>query len=133
MKKTILTGALFALVASMTGCYDFNRQQNELDAESKGKQILLEAESSKKAKIEEAKASNESSKLDAQTKITRAEANAKATLINAEAKAKSIKIISEAIKNNPDYIQYLMVDGMYNHGKTIYIPTEAGLPILERK
>ncbi len=133
MKKIIYTGVLFAAIMTLTGCYEFNRRQNELDAESKGKQILLEAESSKKAKIEEAKASNESAKLDAQTKLIRAEANAKATLINAEAKAKSIGIVSNAVKNNPDYIKYLMVDGMYNHGKTIYIPTEAGLPILERK
>ena len=133
MKRVIYTGALLALIAPITGCYDFNRQQNELDAESKGKQILLEAESSKKAKIEEAKASNESAKLDAQTKLIRAEANARATLINAEAKAKAIVIVSNAVKNNPDYIKYLMVDGMYNHGKTIYIPTEAGLPIIERK
>ena len=133
MKKGVIYLGLFITVFSMSSCYDFNRRQNELDAESKGKATLLEAESSKKAKIEEAKANLESSKLEAQTKMIRAKANADAAIINAEAKAKSIKTVSEAVKSNPDYLKYLMIDGMYNHGKTIYIPTEAGLPIIERK
>jgi len=132
MKKQIMLIAFIAL-GSLTSCYDFNRRQNELDAESNGKATLLEAESSKKAKIEEAKANLESAKLDAQTKMIRAKADAEATIIRIEAKAKAVRTMSDAVRNNPDYLKYLMIDGMYNHGRTIYIPTEAGLPIIERK
>lgn len=125
----MLIVALMGLMA--TSCYDFNREQREKDAESNGRATLLEAESSKKAKIEEAKADLESAKLNAETKVTDAEADAKASIIRAKAKAESMKIVSESITEN--YIRYVMVDGMYNHGNTIYVPTEAGVPIIQRK
>lgn len=100
MKKVVYLIAIIIATGSLTSCYDFNRQQNQLDAESRGKEILLEAESSKKAKIEEAKANYESAKLEAQTKVTRAEANAQEKLIsakaNAEAKLMNAKAEAEA-------------------------------------
>jgi hypothetical protein len=133
MKKTFKIVAVILAIGSLTSCYDFNRQQERLDRENDGKGILMKARYEKQARIEEAKANYESAKLEAQTKQIRAEANSKAKAIEALAKAKAIKFVSDAIQNNPDYIKYIMVDGMYNHGKTIYIPTEAGLPIIERK
>lgn len=48
MKKQVIAIALIISAGSLTSCYDFNRKQNELDAESNGRAILLEAESSKK-------------------------------------------------------------------------------------
>lgn len=119
MKKVLLlllTGLLF------TSCYDFDREQAEKDATSQGKRILLKAESSKKAKIETAKADLEASKLEAETR-----------LIEAEAKAKAINAVSKALKDNPDYLRYLAIQGMSKGGNRIYIPTEAGIPILEAK
>jgi hypothetical protein len=133
MKKTFKIVAVILAIGSLTSCYDFNRKQERLDRENEGKGILMKAKYEKQAKIEEAKANYESAKLEAQTKQIRAESNSKANAIEALAKAKAIKFVSDAIQNNPDYIKYIMVDGMYNHGKTIYIPTEAGLPIIERK
>jgi regulator of protease activity HflC (stomatin/prohibitin superfamily) len=133
MKTTIKTVAVLLTAMSLTSCYDFNRHQDELDAQSQGKQILLKAESSKKAKIEEAKADFESAQLDAKTKVITANSNAEAKLIESQAKAKSIDIISKAISTNPDYIKYMMVEGMYNNNKTVYVPTEANIPIIERK
>lgn len=127
MKKFIL---VVALGLPLTSCYQFNREQREKDAESKGRAILFEAESSKKAKIEEAKADLESAKLDKETIEIKAQALAKKVEIDAEAKAQAIEKISEAIRKNPEYLKYLAVDGMYNHGNTIFIPTESGNPII---
>lgn len=134
MKKQILPVALFILCGlSLSSCYDFNREQAEKDAESKGKQTLLEAESSKKAKIEEAKADLESAKLDAETKKVRAEADATAQIIRSKAKAEAIQIEAEAIGGKEQYLKMKQIEAMYTKGKFVYIPTEAGLPILEAK
>ena len=119
-------------VMTLTSCYDFNREQAEKDAESKGKQTLLEAESSKKATIEESKAKKESAALEAETKLIQAKAAADALKIKSEADAKAIKVISNAIKDNPEYLKYKTIEAM-RYGKTIYIPTESSLPITERK
>lgn len=132
---------LIALVAiTTTSCYDFNRDQAEKDAESKGKQTLLEAESSKKAKIEEAKADLESAKLNAESveinakanakkKIMEAEARAKSMEVEAKAKAEAIKVISEQLQNNPAYLKYKQVEALKGN-KSIFVPTEGNMPIL---
>lgn len=88
-----------------------------------GKAILKEAESSRKAQIEEAKANLESQKL-----------NAKAEVERAKGAAKAIKL--EGGKLTPEYIKYRWVMQMERQGTApdkIYIPTEAGLPILEAR
>ena len=71
------------------------------------------------AKIEEAKANLESEKLNAQSEVERAKGAAKAIEI-------------EGGSLTPEYIQYLWIRQLdLSASKTIYIPTEAGLPILE--
>ncbi len=76
MKKVTKSMIFLIAATSMTSCYDFNRKQRELDAESNGRAILLEAESSKKAMIEEAKAKNAAATLEAEAKIKIAKAEA---------------------------------------------------------
>ena len=130
MKKvTILASVL--MMFGLTSCYDFNREQNEKDAESNGRAILLEAESSKKAQIETAKAEKESATLLGEARIIEAEAKAKAMIIHSKAKVEAIGIESKAIDGKSDYMKYKSIEAMYQSGKFIYIPTEAGLPILE--
>lgn len=132
------------LVLSMTSCYDFNREQAEKDAESQGKQVLYEAEYSKQAKVEQAKADYESAKLDAETKQLVAEADAKASITTAEGDAKITLITAKAIEEKTkllinvfggadNYLKYLMITGLNQSTNKVYIPTEAGLPILEAK
>lgn len=89
-------------------------------AQMNGKAQLSEAEFSKQVKYEEAKANLESQKLNAQAEIERAKGAAKAIEI-------------ENGKLTENYIRYLWVRQQDNlNDKTvIYIPTEAGLPILE--
>ena len=59
--------------------------------------------------------------------------NKEAAIIEAEAVADSIKTIGSRLKGNIEYLQWQWIDMMNNRdsGDTIYVPTEAGLPILE--
>lgn len=134
MKKvTITLGLLVAL--GLTSCYDFSREQDEKDAVTAGKSILYKAEFSKKAKVEQAKADFESAKLEADTRLIEAEANAKAKLIEASARARAINVVGIALKSNPEYLKFQMIEGMfrYKSDKTVYVPTEANLPIILNK
>ncbi len=119
---------------SLSSCWDFNREQDFKDAENQGKSILVKAESEKKALIEQAKAENESATLQAEAKIKIAKAEAQAEIERAKGVSEANKIIGESMKNNKEYLEYLKVDAMRTaKGDRIYIPTEAGLPILEAK
>lgn len=133
MKKASFIFSVLAIF-SLTSCWQFNRDQAEKDAESKGKQILLEAESSKKALIETAKAENESATLNAEAKIKIAKAEAAAEIERAKGVAEANRIIGESLKGNEGYLRYLWITGIKDgKGERIYIPTEAGMPILEAK
>jgi regulator of protease activity HflC (stomatin/prohibitin superfamily) len=131
MKKLTITLGLFVALG-LTSCYDFDREQTEKDAVTAGKSILFKAEFSKKAKVEQAKADFESAKLEADTRIIEAEALAKAKLIEANAKSKAIEVVGNSLKSNPEYLKFQMIEGMYRYksDKTVYVPTEANLPII---
>ena len=87
----------------------------------KGRAELAQAEQNRQIKIEEAKANLEAEKLNAQAEVVRAQGAAEA-----------IKIENGSL--TPTYIQYLWVRQQNSAAnKVIYIPTEAGLPILEAK
>lgn len=87
----------------------------------KGEAQLREAEYSKQVQIEEAKANLEAEKLNAQAEVERAKGMAEAMEI-------------EGGKLTDEYVKYLWVKTMAGQEKsTIYIPTEASLPLLEAK
>jgi len=102
--KKIKVLLLIAVAFSVTGCWDFSREQDYKDAENKGKSILVQAESEKKAMIEDAKAKYESAKLNAQTKIEIAKADATARIMNAESQAKANKMLNESI--TPEILEF---------------------------
>ena len=84
-----------------------------------GRAQLAEAEWSKKVQVEQAKANLDAEKLNAQAEVERAKGMAEA-----------IRIEGGALTST--YIQYLWVrQNTFNDKTTIYIPTEANLPILE--
>ena len=90
-------------------------------AKNEGKAAMAEAEENRKIAIEEGKANLEVQKL-----------NSEAEVIRAEGMAKAIEI--ENGKLTSLYIHYLWVRNIDKmDGEKIYIPTEAGLPILEAK
>lgn len=137
MKTTnlFLLTILITTLSSCGGCYrQYSREQDMHDLEYKGRGALLEAEQSKRILIEEAKAKEEAAILQAKAKITIAKAEAEAEIERAKGVAEANKIIGESLKGNDAYLRYLWITGLHDGtGERIYIPTEAGLPILEAK
>ena len=115
----ILTG-LFLVVGGVGSCMYIRPKYNVWSQEMDGKAEFAKAEQNRKIKIEEAKANLEAEKLNAQAEIERAKGAAEA-----------IRIENGSI--TPAYIQYLWVrqQNANTNNKIIYIPTEAGLPVLE--
>jgi regulator of protease activity HflC (stomatin/prohibitin superfamily) len=87
-----------------------------------GKAALMEAESTRQVRVLEAKAKMDSASLEAKAEIERAKGVAEAN-----------KIIGDSLKDNPRYLQYLYITGLQegsaNGNRTIYVPTEGGLPV----
>lgn len=131
MKKLIL---LLALSLSLTSCWQFNRDQSYKDAENHGKSILIEAKSSRLALVETAKAKNESATLNAEARVKIAKAEAQAEIERAYGVAKANEIIGQSLKGNNEYLTYLKIQAIKDGDNSkIYIPTEAGMPILEAR
>ena len=106
---TLAIVALFLITGGIGGCMYIRPKYNVWKQEMEGK-----------AEFAKAKANLEAEKLNAQAEIERAKGAAEA-----------IRIENGSI--TPTYIQYLWVrqQNAQTNNKIIYIPTEAGLPILE--
>ena len=118
---TLLTfGAVTLLCLGLWGCPQWNVYQSRLSGEAQ----LAEAESNRKIAIAEAEAKKES-----------AQALSEAEIIRAKGVAEANKIIGDSLKQNEGYLRYLYIQSLSESetkgNKVIYIPTEAGLPILE--
>ena len=116
----IIVTALFIVSGGIGGCMYGMPKYRVWQQEMSGKAEFAKAEQNRKIKIEEAKANLEAEKLNAQAEIERAKGAAEA-----------IRIENGSI--TPAYIQYLWVrqQNATTNNKIIYIPTEAGLPVLE--
>lgn len=88
-------------------------------ATQSGKAEFAQAEQNRQITILEANAKKESATLLAQAEIERA-----------KGVAESNKIIGDSLKGNDAYLRYLWIDTL-GENDIIYVPTEAGLPILE--
>ncbi len=122
MKKIVLC-VLFLLNNGCGVWYaEWQGEIKKAELKANGEAALLESESSKKISIEGAKAQLESAKLLAQAEVERARGVAEAN-----------KIVGDSLKGNEAYLKYLYIDGLKDKDNvtTIYVPTEAGLPILE--
>lgn len=90
-------------------------------AQQDGKAELAQAEQNRQIAIKEAEANLESEKLNALAEIERAKGVAEAN-----------KIIGESLQDSEAYLRYLWIQGLQDgSSETIYIPTEANLPLLE--
>lgn len=116
----LIVTALFLIIGGVGSCMYIRPRYNVWSQEMDGKAEFAKAEQNRKIKIEEAKANLEAEKLNAQAEIERAKGAAEA-----------IRIENGSI--TPAYIQYLWVrqQNANTNNKIIYIPTEAGLPVLE--
>jgi regulator of protease activity HflC (stomatin/prohibitin superfamily) len=90
-------------------------------ASNEGKAELAQAQSNRQIRI-----------LEAHAKREAAQELCEAEVIRAEGVARANQIIGDSLKGNEAYLRYLWIDGL-SHGtsQVVYIPTEAGLPILE--
>lgn len=108
---------LIILLLSLWGCPNYKVYQQNLEGEAE----LARATQNRQIAIQEAQAKKESAHDLAQAEIIRAEGVAKAN-----------QIIGQSLKENEAYLRYLWIDNMdKTQNQVIYIPTEAGLPILE--
>jgi len=114
----LLGVALMVLVGGMMwGIPQYRVYNSRLTGEAEFKR----AEQNRKIKIEEAKAVKEAAALLGEAEVARAKGVAEAN-----------KIIGDSLKGNEAYLRYLWIDGLKsNEQQIIYVPTEAGLPILE--
>lgn len=105
------------VIGGMYGCPVYNVYQQRLAGEAQ----LAKAEYSKRVAVQEAQAKMDSAKLLAQAEVSRAEGVAQAN-----------KIIGDSLKQNESYLRYLWITEVAgNQHATVYIPTEANMPILE--
>lgn len=104
------------------GCWavpQYNVYSNKMAGEAR----LAEAESSREIKVREAKAAYDS-----------ADYTAKAEIRKAQGAAEANRIMAESLGGAEGYLRWKYIDMLENtadRSTTIYIPTEAGLPILE--
>lgn len=110
---------LFLGAVGMWGCPKYNVYSQRME----GQALLAHAQSSKEVAVAEAKAKMESASLLADAEVARAKGVAQAN-----------KIIGESLKGNDAYLRYLWIQNLENsdaQGQVIYVPTEAGLPLME--
>jgi len=70
--------------------------------------------------------------LEAESKLEAAKSLANAEIERAKGVAKANEIIGESLKNNESYLRWLWIENLdKGNNSVIYVPTEAGLPILE--
>lgn len=119
----ISTIVLFVLAGAtalmMWGCPRYEVYQQSL----KGEAELARAMQNRQIKTQEAQAAKDSAKLLGEAEVERAVGVAEAN-----------RIIGESLHNNEAYLRYLWINGLHEKGSAptvIYVPTEAGLPILE--
>jgi len=123
--KKMVTGIVSLIVvaaATMALLLGLAPQYEIYASRARGQAALAEAESSKKIAIETARAKVESAKMEADAEVERARGVAEAN-----------KIIGDSLKGNESYLRYLWITGMDADAQktVVYVPTEAGLPLLE--
>lgn len=110
--------ALGVAVLLLWGCPKYAVYTNEMQGHAE----YVRAESNRRIAVLEAEAKRDSAKLYAQADIERARGQKEAN-----------KIIADGLGGPEGYLRFLWIEAMnHSQGKeVIYIPTEAGLPILE--
>ncbi len=116
---------LLAGVTTIGGCMAGMPKYRVYSAEMRGKAVLAEAESSRQVAVREALALKDSAQYKAEAEVIRADGVAKAN-----------RIIADGLGGPEGYLRYLAIEAMRDQvnsqsATTIYVPTEAGIPITE--
>lgn len=113
--------ALVLVSCSVGGCCYLVPKYNVYEQEMEGQAQYAKAESTRKVAVLEAQAKMDAAKLLAQAEVERSKGVAEAN-----------RIIGDSLKGNEDYLHYLWINNLHEgRNDVIYIPTEAGLPIME--
>lgn len=113
----VVCSFLFLILIWMFAYPNYRVWQQGLEGEAE----LKRAEQNRKIAVQEAEAKKEAAKSLADAEVIRAQGVAKAN-----------EIIGNSLKGNEEYLRYLWIDNLEkNQNAVIYVPTEAGLPILE--
>ena len=108
---------LMSFSFGLWGCPHYVVYEQRLNGEAE----LARSQYSRKVQIQDAESKLEASKSLAAAEVERAKGVAQAN-----------KIIGESLHENEAYLRWLWIEGLKEKGNDIiYIPTEAGLPILE--
>ena len=121
MRKFDLLGTIIVIILLLAAILWGGPAWNVWRAEMSGKAALAKAENERKVLIEEARARAEAAKYLSQAEVERARGVAEAN-----------KIIADGLGGSEGYLRYLWINKLgQNHQDVIYVPTEAGIPILE--
>lgn len=123
MRSLIALGfaVVVLLVAGVAGCMAYGPEYQVYTAKMSGQAALAEANGSRFAAVAQSKAKMEAASYEAQSEIIRAKGVAAAN-----------KIVADGLGGPEGYLRYLYIQNLeQSNNRIIYVPTEAGLPILE--
>lgn len=113
----LLLVCILVVGSGMWGCPTYNVWQQGLQGQAE----LARAEQNRQIKVEEAVAMKESAVFLADAEVARARGVAEANAI-----------IADGLGGSEGYLRYLWIQQLGSNGSDIiYVPTEAGIPILE--
>lgn len=108
---------LVVVILFMVGCPQYQVYEHRMNGEA----LLAKSMAERKVQIQDAEGKKEAATYLAGAEVERAKGVAQAN-----------KIIGDSLKDNESYLRWLWIEGLKEKGNdVIYIPTEAGLPILE--
>lgn len=120
----VFAGIGFIIVVVIAAVMFVMPQYNVWSSRLRGEAELAHSEYAKQVAVQTAKAKLDAAKLEAETDIVRAEGVAKAN-----------KIVADSLGGPEGYLRWKYIEMLNDNNNsgntTIYIPTEAGLPILE--
>ena len=110
------------ILATLIGGYMYIKPRYSVwSAQMEGEAEYAQAEQNRRISVLEAEAKLEAAKSLAAAEVERAKGVAQANAI-----------IGESLRNNESYLRWLWIENLDKGGNSvIYVPTEAGLPILE--
>jgi regulator of protease activity HflC (stomatin/prohibitin superfamily) len=122
---TKIVAAVCLVAALVAGVYLFvSPMYRVYQQDYEGRAELARAQQNRQIRVQEA-----------QAKLDSAELEAKAEVLRAEGLAKANDILAQSLNGPEGYLRYLYIQALSEHagkmGQIIYVPTEAGLPILE--
>lgn len=114
-------GAVVLGIIGLAGCPSYNVYASQMG----GKAAYVKAEQDRRVRVLEAQAAYDSAKLNAQAEVERAKGTNEAN-----------RIMSESLGGPDNYLRWAYINMLQETAgkqgrETIYIPTEAGMPVLE--